>query len=231
MSKTTKTVIALSVAGLATMLAAPAAMAEKGDWIVRGGWTMVAPKSDNFVLPGFIEVTPVDSKPAPGSLVLDVDDGSSFGFNITYMMTDNLGVELLAALPFKHDIKASVAGVGGLGKIAETEHLPPTLSLQYHFLPDGKFRPYVGAGINVTIFSNEKIDPELADKLSLDTSTGIAAQAGLDIPFGERWLVNFDVRWIDIDTKAKITDDVGTETLGTVEIDPFVYSIMIGYQF
>ena len=147
------------------------------------------------------------------------------------MMTDNLGLELLAAVPFKHDIKARVQDLTTSAKIAETKHLPPTLSLQYHFMPDQQISPYVGAGVNWTIFSSEKIDPALGNKLTLDDSFGVALQLGTDVAIGDTWLVNFDVRWINIETKAKVTDDVGTASLGTVKIDPLVYSIMIGYKF
>lgn len=229
MSKTTRTVVALGVVSLAAVLAAPAALAEKGDWIIRGGATMVDPKSNNLSL-GDLEI---DEGVVVQDAKLAVDSKVGFGFNVTYMLTDNWGVELLAALPFKHDIDlcGTVSGVTACEKIAQTKHLPPTLSLQYHFLPDGGFRPYVGAGINVTLFSSEKLVDDIDTSLSLDTSTGPAVQVGVDIPFGERWLLNFDVRWIDIDTKAKVTDDVGTETLGTVKIDPFVYSIMLGMKF
>jgi outer membrane protein len=89
----------------------------------------------------------------------------------------------------------------------------------------------VGIGANWTMFSSEKLDPSLGAKLSLSDSFGIAAQLGADINFSKQWLVNFDVRYIQIETDAKVTDDVSTEKLGTVKINPIVYSIMLGYRF
>ena len=113
------------------------AFAEQGDWLFRIGGSLVAPKSDNL------------KGPALDGAKVEVDDGYSLTFSGAYFLTNHWAVEVLAAAPFKHDVD-----VGG-ADIAETKHLPPTLSLQYHFLPDGKFQPYVGAGVNYTIFFDD----------------------------------------------------------------------------
>jgi len=207
--KQTTTILAAAVAALAM---APVAQAEQGDWLFKVGGTMVSPKSNNLQVPGV------------GTL--EVDDGTSLGLTITYMATDHVGVELLAAVPFSHDI-----ALKGVGDIAETKHLPPTLSVQYHFLPAAAVSPYVGVGFNWTIFSSEKIDSAVADKLELDESAGFAAQAGVDLRLGDRWLFNADIRYIDIETDATITSGGVDTELGTVKIDPMVYSLMIGYRF
>src|SRR6056297_138980 len=102
------------------------------------------------------------------------------------------------------------------------EHIPPTLSLQYHFMPDSRFRPYVGAGVNYTLFSNEK-----PSGLKLDDSFGPAFQAGIDVGINDNWFVNYAIRWIDIDADATL----GGDKLGTIEIDPWVYSLNLGYRF
>jgi len=230
-----KTLVAVGALGLATVVTIPAAQAEQGDWLIRGGVTMVSPQSDNLKF---------DAGDL-GVLKLDVKDATSFGFNVAYMMTDNIGIELLAAVPFKHDVNASVEGVSGSGKLGSVDQLPPTLSLQYYFMPDGKFSPYVGLGVNWTLFSSEKlssdfeaalIDEGLLDPcLTLDDSFGVAVQVGADFNFSENWFVNADIRWINIESKAKLSatsDGIDeTVTLGTVKINPFVYSIMLGYRF
>ena len=178
--------------------------AEQGDILVRLGALNVDPKSNNHD-------------------IVSVDSAIMLTFNGTYMVQPNWGVELLAALPFEHDIDL----VGG-GKVAETKHLPPTLSVQYHFAPEGQIRPYVGAGVNLTLFFDESTTGALeTSSLSLGTSVGLALQAGVDIPVGERWFVNLDVRYIDIETKAKLD---GT-SLGDVKIDPWVYGVNLGYRF
>ena len=91
-------------------------------------------------------------------------------------------------------------------KIASTKQIPPTISILYHFSPDGDFQPYVGLGVNWTTFSDTKlvgasegngeVDDELV-KLALDNSTGIAAQFGGDWAIGDNAVVNFDIRYIE----------------------------------
>jgi outer membrane protein len=130
---------------------------------------------------------------------------------------------LLAALPFKHDINLNDGG-----KVAETKHLPPTLSLQYHFNPNGRLRPYVGAGLNYTLFFDEKTSGALAGaKLELDQSFGAAAQLGCDVDIANVWFVSIDARWIDIDTDAKVNG----QKLGKVEIDPYAIGVSFGRRF
>jgi outer membrane protein OmpA-like peptidoglycan-associated protein len=142
------------------------------------------------------------------------------------MFADHWGVELLAAWPFTHDI--DLDGGEGSSGIGETKHLPPTLSLQYHFNPAGRFRPYVGAGINFTTLFDEKTEGALAGTdLDLDDSWGLAGQVGIDIGINDNWFGNFAVRYIDIDSDASLD---GAD-IGTVEIDPFVYQAQIGYRF
>jgi len=242
-SRISKTLLIAGALGLA--ITAIPAQAEQGDWIVRGGWTMVSPKSNNLKLGdiGFVE----DLGVSINNVSLQVDDGNSLGLTLTYMMTDNWAIDVLAAVPFKHDInlKATiddgVLSETGSAKIGDTKHLPPTISLQYHFMPEAFFSPYVGVGLNMTIFSSENLNSDAQDlfealgltnaKLSLDTSTGVAGQIGADFNFGSGWLLNADVRYIDIGSKAKIKADEGNLSLGTVNIDPIVYSIMVGYRF
>ncbi|MET0549304.1 MAG: OmpW family outer membrane protein, partial [Xanthomonas sp.] len=140
-----------------------------------------------------------------------------------YFIADNLGIEVLAALPFKHEI--SIAGVG---KVGETKHLPPVVSLQYHFNSAGKVSPFVGAGINYTTFFSEKTTGALAgSKLKLDDSWGLAAHAGVDIALTDKSALRVDMRWIDIDSKVKVN---GSD-LGTAHIDPLVYGLAYVMKF
>lgn len=177
---------------------------DAGDKLIRVGITTVDPKSNN-------------------NPTVDVDSGTTLTFNGTWFYSENWGIELLAALPFSHDIELKDGT-----KVGETDHLPPTLSLQYHFITDGKFQPYVGAGVNMTIFFDEDLSGPLAGSgLDLETSFGLAAQVGVDIELNDKWLLNLDVRWIDISTEAEVN---GT-SIGDVDIDPLVYGINIGYRF
>lgn len=190
---------------LALGSASAAVQAEETDrWIWRAGVHTVQPKSNNHA-------------------IVNVDTGTMLTFGGTYLLTPNWGVEVLAALPFQHDIN-----LNGGGQVAETDHLPPTVSVQYHFRPNANVRPYVGAGLNYTLFFDEKTRGALAgSKLELEPSFGLAAQAGVDISIGSMWFVNVDARWMDIDTDAKLDG----AKIGTVELDPYVYGISIGRRF
>jgi outer membrane protein len=191
---------------------------QAGDWFLRVGASIVDPKSGNLRIDGV------------GTI--EVDSGTSLTLNGTYMVTDNVGVELLAAWPFSHDIDLE-----GAGQTADTKHLPPTLSVQWHFNPVGRLQPYLGLGVNWTLFFDEDVDQLLTDALGitdidLDDSFGLAAQAGFDFNAGENWCLNFELRWIDIDTdlEAKFSD--GSKVgLGEVEIDPLLYGLNVGYRF
>jgi outer membrane protein len=197
--------LAAAIVSVLGVVAVPAVQAQDaGDWIWRVGVHNVRPKSDNHD-------------------VVNVDTGASLTFNGTYIFAPHWGVELLAAMPFAHDIN-----LNGGGKVAETKHLPPTLSLQYHFNPNGTWRPYLGAGLNYTLFFDEKTVGALAgSKLELDPSWGLAGQFGLDVELGSNWFANVDARWFDIDSDAKLNG----AKLGTVEIDPYAFGLAIGRRF
>lgn len=178
---------------------------EQGDWLLRVGVGNVDPKSTN-------------------GLVASVDSGTALVFNGTYFFTPNVGFEILAASPFSHDVKLAADGT----KVAEVKHLPPTFSLQYHFDTASAFTPYVGAGLNYTLFFDEETTGPLAGtSLKLDDSVGLAAQLGADFDISENMFVNIDVRWIDIDTDAELDG----AALEEVEIDPLVYSLTLGWSF
>ncbi len=190
------------------LLAGPAAQAyEKGDWIIQAGAGMVDPGSYSAT---------VD--------VASVDSGTSLILSGEYMFSDQLGFEVLAAWPFSHDIKLAADGT----KVGETKHLPPTFSLKYHFTTGSAFNPYLGAGLNyTTFFSTKTTGPLNGLDLDLDDSFGFAAQVGFDYEFSDTMMLNFDFRWMNIETDAKL-DGVFLET---VTIDPTVYGISIGWKF
>jgi outer membrane protein len=184
--------------------AGTAAAFEPGDWLVRVGASYVSPASDN-------------------SDIVSVESDTSVTFNFSYMMTDVWALELLAAVPFKHDIEL----LDGT-KVGSTKQLPPTLSIQYHFMSTERFQPYLGVGINYTNFSSEKTTGALEGvDLNLGDSWGLAGQAGFDVLFNDNWFFNLDIRYIDIDTKATL-DDV---SIGKVEIDPWIFGGHIGFRF
>lgn len=198
---------ALAAAVVLGMAAAGSASAhEAGDWLAKVGVTHVDPKSDNGDVLG-------------GTTDVHVGNSTRPSFSLTYMATKNIGIELLGAFPFKHDI-----GLNGMGNIGSTKHLPPTLSLQWHFLPDSSIQPYVGVGLNYTTFFSTK--SSLGD-LDLSDSWGLAAQVGVDVELNKNWFLNADVRYIDIDSTVKLNG----QRIGKVNIDPVVATVGIGYRF
>jgi outer membrane protein len=139
------------------------------------------------------------------------------------MLTDQFGVELLAASPFTHKVSTK-----GLGEVAEVSHLPPSLMAQYYFgQANSKIRPYIGAGLNYTIFFDEKGKGALAGTdVSLDNSFGLAAQVGVDVNFAENWFANASLWYMDINTDVHTT--VGTFN---ADIDPITFMASVGYTF
>lgn len=210
--------------GVAALAAGAPLKAEAGDWILRARAIAVAPlDSSSGITPAF-----------PGEKAT-VGTAYAPELDVTYMLTNNLGLELIAATT-KHSAKGKSGTTGSIGKLADTWVLPPTLTLQYHFMPDAKFRPYVGAGINYTIFYNSRASGSLEDvvgetDVSLSNSLGWAVQAGADIPINEKMFLNFDVKYIDIDTTARLnTTAIGRQRV-RLGIDPLVVGFGVGMRF
>ncbi|MDN3653040.1 OmpW family outer membrane protein [Thalassotalea ponticola] len=232
--------LGLAIASLLASTAATAASYQAGDFVVRGGATIVDPDNNN-------ETVNVPALGGDTPLSVSVEDNTQLGLNFVYFYSSNWAVELLAATPFKHDIilhdpqgiAAGVFEIEGLdvngATLAEVTHLPPTLSALYYFNTGTNFMPYVGAGINYTVFFDEEFEsaPQSLgfNDLDLDGSWGIALQVGADYQLGNNWHINASARYIDINTEANFM--IGDEITGSadVDIDPMVYSIMLGYKF
>ena len=217
MAKLTKLLISVAVLGLVAM---PAQAYEKGDWVLRAGWGMVDPANPVY---------------SDSEGYVDVDSASAMTLTGAYFFSPNWSFEILASTPFTHDVKLGVPGESP-AKIAEVEHLPPTFTLQYNFMPDAAFRPYVGLGLNWTTILSADVVSELSDvgvQLSVDDSVGAAFQLAADWVFPNNWLINFDLRYIMIEADASLYDpkfDEWSEPAG-LELNPWVYSINIGYTF
>jgi len=201
---------------------------EAGDWLVRGRIINVNPNDDS----GNLYVGTGTSVSLGEGVTVTEDTVPEIDF--TYMISPHWGVELILGYS-EHDVGTrGLPAAIGLGRVIETKVLPPTLTLQYHFLPNGSIRPYVGAGINYTYFFDEEVQGPLdipGAKIKLASSWGLAAQAGVDIAIDDDWFVNLDIKYIDIDTKARFSGtSVGSANINT-QIDPVVYGIGIGRRF
>lgn len=198
-------------AALLTATVSAPVMAEGGDWLVRVGASYIDPESDGGNLSGTTQEFSVDS-------------ATSLTFDVTYMLDDNFAIELLAAWPFEHDID-----VQGLGQVAQTKHLPPTLSFQYHWTRWGAFKPYVGIGVNYTYFFDTEGKGALeGTNVDLENSWGAAYQVGIDYSFTEKWFANINARYMNIEAKPVRVDG---NDVGNAKIDPWIFGANIGYRF
>ncbi|UEC24230.1 OmpW family outer membrane protein [Pasteurella canis] len=202
-----KAICVLSI--VASLVAGSAVAHEAGSVIVRGGPIMVVPKastnSDTFKF--------------------DVNSNAQLGLTATYMATENIGIELLAATPFSHEITLGNKLVG------KTKHLPPSLYAQYYFLnKDASARPYIGAGVNYTTFFSEKAILDGVTDLKLKDSWGMAFNAGVDIKLADNLFLNTSVWYAKI--KSKATFKLGSdEHKVDVKLDPTVFFLGLGYRF
>jgi len=204
------TLLAAGIAAAAFTASTQAFAYGAGDFFTRVGVGKVEPKSDNGSL-------------VNGSLDVEVQDDSALAFTLGYRFTDKIGVELLASDQFGHNFTLGDGAATG-----STDHLPPTLTVQYYPLGGtaARVQPYAGVGVNYTLFSNEDISLPNAS-LELDDSWGAAGQLGVDLLIDDNWALNAAAWYIDIDTDASLNGD----DIGTVEIDPVVVMAGISYRF
>ena len=138
--------------------------------------------------------------------------------DVSYFFTPNFAAELILTYPQKHDLRSNGDKIGSL------KHLPPTLLAQYHFTGMGAFKPYLGAGVNYTRFSNVR----LPAGVSIDkNSWGGALQVGFDYALDKNWSLNFDVKKVYIGTDVS----AGGSKLGTLKVDPVLIGVGVGYRF
>jgi outer membrane protein len=200
-----KQITALTLAALLGTTAVPALSQSQGDVTLGFGL-------------GWLEPDDGSRTDLPGGKV-SADGALSPTFTLEYFVADRVGIELLASWPFKHDLELGGSGIG------ETKHLPPTLSVQYHFTNASQFTPFVGVGVNYTYFFDEKLDG--GGTIDLDDSWGVALHAGLDRQISEKGSLRADVRYIDIETDVK----VGGIDRGSVDIDPWVFNVAYVRKF
>ncbi|MEH6359019.1 MAG: OmpW family outer membrane protein [Pseudomonadales bacterium] len=218
--------VLFATTAVALLASGYAAAYEAGDYIFRAGPTTVSPNEDSGTVA------------AIAGSELAVNESTQLGLTLTYMYSDHIGIELLAATPFDHDVSGNSVLVGaGITDIASSKQLPPTLTVNYYpAAPSSKIQPFFGAGINYTIFFDEQADSAFetiagSTDVELDDSWGLALRAGVDYQLSDNWALSASMWYIDIDTEATLkTSNLGTLKVD-VDIDPYVYMVGLSYKF
>lgn len=227
----------LLVLALAAAFTPMLAQAEAGDWVVRLRATNVNPSESSKL--GETTDKAYGSGTAAtlygnASANLEVDSNTIPELDISYYFTKNIAAELILALGTKHDVNVSSAGAVN-PKLGEVNLLPPTLTAQWHFLPDQTFDPYVGAGISYIRAMDNGLTANAGGvgyPIRIDRNNwGYALQAGIDINLADKWLVNFDVKKIYFDTDVELNLGGGYKKIDSLDIDPLVVSVGIGKKF
>jgi len=148
--------------------------------------------------------------------------------DLTYFFTKNIAAELILATT-QHDVKAISTAAGDI-PLGDVRLLPPTLTLQYHFNGD-MVHPYVGAGVNYTLFYDENSGP-VADKVEYDNAFGFAFQLGFDFDITDKWFINLDAKYLLLNTDVTVnaTTALGATVGADVDINPFIAGVGIGYR-
>lgn len=211
--------IAISTVLAAAFPAVAQQSATEGNWMVRVRAVNVDTANGS---------TPIGALGVPANAI-HVENKTIPELDISYFFTKNFAAELILTVPQKHDVKVTSSAVGAF-KAGSFYLLPPTLTAQWHFNPEGTFRPYVGAGITYSRYSSDKLSVPAANLgLHLDRDYwGPAVQAGFDVKIAPQLFLNFDVK------KAHVRSDLsidGGAKVSRVKVDPLLIGVGIGWRF
>lgn len=217
---------AVWTACLAVALVPSVALAEAGDIVVRVRAAHVSPDVDS-------KLGSTTNLVSSGGK-LDVDNNTIPEIDFSYYITKNIAAELILATGTRHDVSIkNSTGTLPDQPLGSVNLLPPTLTLQWHFLPDQMFDPYVGAGVNYTRFMDRSLATTagaVGVPIRVDrNSWGAALQVGFDVNLKDGWLINADLKKAWIDTTVK-RNDTGAK-LDSLDIDPWVFGVGIGKKF
>lgn len=214
-------VAAMIIAAAAASLPAAVSAKDAGDIMVRFRGIGFMPSESGAANDGTLAIGGEAS----------VDDTIIPELDITYFFTKNIAAELILATT-RHSVAVNSSSLGDVD-VGEVSLLPPVLTLQYHFMPDSRFSPYIGAGLNYTIFYNASrgrgsSSVSITD-VDYSNSLGYALQAGIDIQLRDWWYANFDIKKVFVDTDINVNNGV-VRANGT-DLDPRVIGVGIGYRF
>lgn len=213
LSRFTKIVLTMTCAFVVTGILPCAATAQDSPWLLRVRFLNIAPDDDSSTITG------VGGK-------AEVDDAYTADVDLSYFFSDNVAAELTATIA-EHDVEAKGTALGTVD-LGSVSILPPTLTLQYHLMPDSNIRPYVGAGVTYVFFYDD--DPPRPLSIDYDDEFGWALQAGVDIGLDENWAINLDVKKIWLSTDVSVGTPIGTVKT-EVDVDPWLFGVGVAYRF
>jgi outer membrane protein len=219
--------IASALVATAALCGAGAAQAQSaGEVMVKVGWNKIMPK---------VRSTDLSAPSLPGATI-DIKSASALFFTATYMVTDNVSVEALGGLPYKHDI-IGTGTVQGVGKIGSIHQISPTVLMQYRFLQaDTPFRPYIGAGLTYAKFYGSKGSAQLTavtnpggppTKIGGDDELGATTELGASFKIDKHWFIDASVLKTFINTQAKLSTGQTTKA----RLNPVAINASVGYTF
>lgn len=220
-----RTLLAVALAAVPTL-----AMAQAGDWVVRGRIAHISPDEDSGPFTGALAPSNFGGADT-GHLTVDSNTIPELDFS--YYVTNHLALELVLAVGSKHDVKLEGSAIGIDQNLGRVNVLPPTLTLQWHFRPDQMFDPYIGAGLNYTRFMDKNLRHTVGGGIEVQRdSFGPALQVGFDVNLRDGWLINADIKklWIDTDVRFK-GDGLPAGKIDHLDIDPWVFGVGFGKKF
>lgn len=211
-----------AVAIAASLAAAFPAVAQQttaeGNWLVRVRAVNVDTANKSSAVPSL--AVPSDAIHVSNKVIPELD--------VSYFFTKNFAAELILTYPQKHDVKVTSSAVGAFNA-GSFYLLPPTLTAQWHFNPEGTFRPYVGAGVTYSRFSSDQLGVPGVTGLHLDNDYwGPALQVGFDVKLANNLFLNFDVKKAHV--RSDVSNDAGV-AVSRVKVDPLLAGIGIGWRF
>ena len=219
---------AAAITGALAGIFSPTAFAQSTDLPPATGNWMVRLRAVNLTAAN--KSDPVGALAIPSDAI-QINNKAFPELDVSYFFTPNIAAELILTYPQQQDVTVMKSALGGPTKIGDFRHLPPILTLQYHFTPPSqlpRFKPYVGAGINYTRISNVNLQVPGVGQLDLSkNSFGPALQVGFDYRLTDRIYFNMDLKktWISADVK------MGGQTISKVKVDPWLLGIGLGYRF
>ena len=154
--------------------------------------------------------------------------------DFTYYFTKNIAAELILGTS-KHEVVAVNTALGNLD-LGRVMLLPPTLNLQYHFYPTKNLKPYIGAGLNYTIFYDEgqgKGRNTTITNVDYDNNLGYSFQLGFDYKINDKLYWNVDVKKVYLNTDVEVGAALPAGQVyvpADVDLNPWLISTGIGFK-